>query len=150
VVFVQLLALGYGIYTVDQARSVVTALEGSRFRVVTAIAVQSDELDRAPGQLKNLSLTGPVLVNTAEPAGVDKKLDAIMMAMAGADIGFRPSYWLEWDDQARQIIKTESKPLLPLMSKQYSDSIALFEAIARSGWPVDQLRYMPLLARKTD
>jgi hypothetical protein len=151
VVIVQLAALGYGLHTVYVARPVVLALEVDRFRASNAAAVQVDELPKALPAYQQLSLTGPVAVNTEVPAESDAKFDAIMMGMAGADLGTRPSMWRPWDAKARQVALKAAKPLAPLVKGGCPGAPeALCDAIARTGRPIDQLMVVPMLARRTD
>jgi hypothetical protein len=150
VVVMQLGGLAYGVHTVYVARPVVLALEGDRFRAVIAASVVEDELLRAPEGLKTLSLTGPKLVNTRTPGQGDEKFDAIISAVGGADLGMRPSYWLHWDDKARADARKVGKPVTELLSRRASQSAAIQAAIARTGKPIEQLLYIPMLARLTD
>lgn len=150
VVMVQLSALGYGLFTVFEARPVVLALEGQRFRVVSAAGVQLNELDRAPPALRHLSLTGPRLINTAEPADEKQRQEAILMAMAGADLGTRPSFWREWNDAARASSRMQAKPVAALLQKACASGGEMSAALKKSGLAVDNLRYLPLLARQSN
>jgi hypothetical protein len=150
VVLLQLAALGYGMWTVFLARPVVLALEGSRFRVATAVEVVRDELPQAPPALRSLPLTGPVKVATDVPSGGARQYDAVMRALAGVDIGMRPSFWRPWDAAARHDALTRSKPLAPLVAQSPAQAAEVDAALARAGRGVDAVRYLPLLARRTD
>lgn len=150
VVIVQLSALGYGLLTVFEARPVVLALEGDRFRAVSAAAVQTDELSRAPLALRQMSLTGPRLVNTSRPTNEEQQQEAILMAMAGADLGTRPSYWIEWSDAARESTRQHSKPLKELLKRTCAAGEELHSTLNSIGSPLEDLRFLPLLARQAN
>lgn len=149
VVLLQLGGLAYGAYTMYEARPVVLALERDRFRVVIAATVQTAELSRAPTALKDLSLTGPRLIGTRQPEASDRA-DAVLLAMAGADLGMRPRYWTEWDSASRaQTLKAGFR--LEILIKERAGGkpgSELSAAIARTGLPMNQLRAVPLLARR--
>lgn len=147
VVLLQMCALGYGLHVIYNARPVALALEGDRFRVVRAGDVASDELPQAPEALRNLSLTGPVMVRVLLPVDPAERMLAVEQALAGADLGMRPRFWRPWDAIARQNAIAASQSLGPLR-KRYDDRRAEFEtAIARTGFAADQLRYVPLLSQ---
>lgn len=150
VVVLQLAGLIYGAHTVFEARPVVMALEGDRFRTVIAADVVRDELPRAPASLRSLSLTGPTLVSTRDPKEGDEKFDAIASALSGADLGMRPSYWLPWDAKARAQALKVGKPVTELLARRAAQAAVLRDAVAKTGRPIEQLIYIPLLARRTD
>lgn len=150
VVLLQLAALGYGLFTMHAARPVALALETSRFRVVTANSVVADELPQAPEALRQLSLTGPIIVRTEAPVEPGEMLEAVEKALAGADIGARPKYWRPWGDTARKETLAAGKPLAELRTRYAARAAELDAAVARTGRPADQLRYLPVLSRFAD
>ena len=150
VVLLQLAALGYGLNVMFQARPVVLAFEGQRFRVVTAVDVLIDELPKAPPSLQSLSLTGPVVVGTEAPTDPDGQLKAIDMAFGGFDLGMRPQFWRPWDATARKNALAAAKPLGPLQQRYAARASEFDAAIGRSGRPAAQLRHLPLLSRHAD
>ncbi len=149
IVVLQVLALGYGLRTVYLARPAVLALEVDRFRVTTANDVVVSELPQALPQYRALSVTGPELVSTATPTK-EQRMDAIMLSMNGADLGARPSYWRPWDAAARaQTVKT-GQSLDDWLKRNPEQATAVREAAARTGRPVEQLLFLPMLAHRTD
>lgn len=148
VVLLQLSGLFYGAYTMYEARPVALALEEDRFRVVIAAAVQVAELPDAPLKLRSLSLTGPRLVGTRQPSAADRA-DAVLQALAGADLGMRPSYWTEWDAASQSKVLKAGFQLETLIKERADGKPGpeLSAAILRSGLPASQLRAVPLIAR---
>jgi len=149
IVVLQLCALGYGLYTVFQARPAVLALEVDRFRVTTAYDVVHEELPQAQEGFRSLSLTGPVLVNTARPKE-EERLNAILLGLNGVDLGSRPSFWRPWDADARARTLKAGKPVSDWLRAHPEQADALKDAIDRTGRPAEQLLYLPMLARRTD
>ncbi|WP_377159159.1 pilus assembly protein [Roseateles sp. UC29_93] len=149
VVILQLSGLGYGAYTMHEARPVVLALEEDRFRVVIAASVQTQELPQAPTELGTLSLTGPRLVGTRQPDSTDRA-DAVFQALAGSDLGMRPRYWTAWDALSRAKALNAGFRLETMIKERAGGRPGpeLAEAIARTGLPVQQLRAVPLIARR--
>lgn len=146
IVTFQLMALGGGLYTVFMARPAVLALEVDRFRVTTAVDVAVEEFPRAQPEFRSLSMSGPRLVTVALPTR-EQKYDAVMSGMAGLDLGSRPMFWREWGPEARRQTLKAGKPVAPLMSHATEE---LRDAIARTGMSVEQLLYLPMLARRSD
>lgn len=149
VVLLQVTGLAYGTHTMFVARPVVLALEGERFRVSIAAEVVEWELPKAPEGLRSLSLTGPRLVGTRE-ARPDEKYDAVMAAMGGADLGQRPSFWQPWEAPARAAALKIGHPIADLLKRHPSQADALRAAVAKTGKPMEQLLYAPMLAKRTD
>ena len=148
VVLLQLAALAYGMFTVAQARPAIVALEGARLRVVRAIDLADADLARAPATLQSLSWSGPVLVATRMPSR-DERLEAIDRGLAGEDIGMRPDFWLPVE-QTRGAFAQAAMPLERLSRMRPERKADLDRTVAGTGLPVDQLGYLPILARRTD
>jgi hypothetical protein len=150
VVLLQLAALGYGLYVMHTVRPVALALENARFRVVTAQDVLLDELPKAQPAFQQLSHTGPATVNTSLPATAEEQFDSVTQALAGHDIGTRPTFWRAWDDNARARAKTIAKPVESLRKHYAKRTAELDAALQRTGRTEAQLRYIPVLARYGD
>lgn len=145
-VVLQLAALGYGLHTMFMARPVALAFEGTRFRVVTVSDVLVDELPQALPPFRHLPLTGPRLVNTADPTAADK-LDAISKALAGHDVGTRPRYWRPWDDAARRQVAQNAKSVQSLTERVPASAPLLRAALGALPLPPAQVGYLPVLSR---
>lgn len=149
IVLLQLAALSYGMHTMFIARPVVFALEGDRFRVVAEADVLMNEMPLAPPALRELSLTGPVMVRTVDPSAEDK-FEAIGKALAGNDLGTRPKYWRPWDDVARQEVRSGAKQLAELRA-QYPAHIAEIDAaVAKTKLPSERVKFLPIISRHLD
>jgi hypothetical protein len=148
VVALQLVALGYGLHTVAQARPAVIALEGDRLRVVRAIDLDEANLRKAPPGLQSLSWCGPLTV-AARPPLSEEKFDAIQRALAGEDIGMRPEFWRA-PAETGSAYSSAAAPLAHLKVRRPSRSTDLRRAIEATGRSEDQLGYLPILARRTD
>lgn len=149
IVLLQVLALGYGLRTVYLARPAVLALEVDRFRVTTANDVRVSELPEALPQYRSLSMTGPELVNTATPTN-EQRSEAIMLSFSGFDLGARPTYWRPWDAAARAQAVKKGQSLDDWLKRNPEQATGVREAAARTGRPVEQLLFLPMLARRTD
>jgi hypothetical protein len=112
----QLAALAYGLWTVAVARPVHLVFEIDRFRVVHAIDVPPELLNRAPDGLKQLPLTGPTLLSVRAFKDGNESFDATMTALQGLQLGARPDLWQSYE-KARPQILARARPLAELKTR---------------------------------
>lgn len=141
----QLAALGYGLHTLYVARPVALVHEPGRFRVLTAQEVQVADLPNAREEFRQLSLSGPLILGT-RPTRPEERLESLDLALKGFDIGQRPSRWQPYAE-SRALILSESRPLEELVKRYPGRSQELQTALADARLPLDQARYLPVLAR---
>jgi hypothetical protein len=144
----QLAALAYGVHTAAQARPAVIALEGSRLSIVRPIDLEDADLGRAPPELRTLSWAGPHFVAAREP-GATEKLEAIDRALQGQDIGKRPAFWRPAAETAAAYTAAAA-PLAQLVQRRPASSEQIRAAASAAGRSIEQLGYLPILARRTD
>ncbi|WP_302174780.1 TfpX/TfpZ family type IV pilin accessory protein [uncultured Hydrogenophaga sp.] len=143
---IQLLALGYGLWTLAQARPVYMAFEIDRFRVVHAVDVDPGLLAQAPEQWRDLPLGRPQLVAVRPFRSAEERADATFAALSGVNLGARPDFWMPYAD-AVAAVKAEAKPLSELLQRK-PDARPAAEAMAQKlGRPVDGLLYLPVAGR---
>lgn len=148
VALLQLGGLVYGLHTVYEARPVVLALEVDRLRVVRAIDLDNAELAKAPPEWRKLPLWG-LQVLTARLPNSDEKFEAITLGLQGADIGMRPQFW-QPASETRAALLRGAKPLSVLQQRHEARAAELQTYITATGRRVEQLKFLPLLARRTD
>jgi hypothetical protein len=149
IVALQLSALVYGLHTVYVARPVAMVFEGTRFRVVSHFDVAREELPTAPDEFKSLSLSGPVVLGVREPKDEAEKLKAIDLALAGKDIGARPSFWQAYAKSAQEALK-RARPVSALNAKYPGSTGLIDEAVAKTGRTAAQLKFLPVISFKGD
>lgn len=144
----QLSALGYGLWTVYEARPVHLVFEFDRYRVAHAADIDPSLLSKAPPALQKLPITGPSMLAVRE-LKKSETLEITLAALSGAQMAFRPDLWQAYDAAAQARALAASKPASTLLSK-YPEQKAALAAIAQTaGLPVEQLRYLPIQARDT-
>ncbi len=143
----QLAALGYGLWTVHQARPVHLVFEYHRLAVVHAADVEPASLQNAPAQLRALPLTGPTLLSLRPFKNPSEEYDSTMLAVGGIAQAAQPALWQPWD-AARADILREAKPVAALRTRYPAQSVQIDVAIAEAGIPEGQLVTLPLLGRK--
>ena len=144
----QLAALGYGLWTVFAARPVHLVFEYSRMSVVHAIDVDSDLLAKAPPSLQTLPVTGPTVIALRPFKNPAEQFDATTAALKGFPLAARSDLWQAYEPASADVLK-EAKPVAELRARFSNQAAQIDLAIAATGRPVTDLRYLPLLSRKT-
>ena len=144
----QLVALLYGLYSVSLARPVVVAFETDRMVAVSAAEISVNDLSQAPSNFRALPWTGPVLVGTRGPKDGQETLRSIELSTQGIEPSSRPGWWQSYE-KSRPVIQQRMKRLGARRAKLPSDKQAVIdEAAKKTGLPVDQLYYLPLVSKK--
>ena len=144
----QLAALGYGLWTVFAARPVHLVFEYSRMTVVHAIDVDADLLAKAPTSLQKLPVTGATVIALRQFKNPEEQFDATMAAFEGFPLAARSDLWQAYEPVRADVLK-EAKPVAELRARFSNQAAQIDRAIAATGKPVTDLRYLPLLSRKT-
>jgi hypothetical protein len=148
VALVQLAALGYGMYTVAQARPVYLVFEVDRFKVVSAPDIQPGALKPEAGGLHVLPWTGPLIIGVRDPRDPDEKLQSLDLSMQGLEPSARPDWWQSFELSKSQVL-TRAKPIELLRKKQPSAASLIDQAIAESGERESALGWVPLTSFKS-
>jgi len=146
VVLVQLTALGYGLWTVSVARPVHLVFEIDRFRVVHAIDVAPELLDKTPPGVVALPLTGPTLLAVRPFRDQKENADATLAALQGVQLGFRPDLWQPYADAIPQVLKAALS--VQALKVRFADRAAEIDRVLTSvGAKPDSVVYLPLVGR---
>lgn len=145
----QILGLGYGVYTVFLARPVAIVFEVDQFRVVSHVQVLQGELAQALPEFRALSLTGPKVLAARRPATSEERIKAIDYALQGFDVGARPLYWQPYGASVKSALE-RARPLSDLYKHYPQSTPDIDQAVARSGRNAAELKFLPLMARETD
>ena len=132
----QVAALAYGLWTVFVARPVHLVFEYHRMAVVHAVDIEPDTLTQAPSGLQQLPLRGPTLLSL-RPLQGNEAIESVMLATGGISQAAQPHLWQPYE-AAREPILQEAR---------HADAID--RAVARTGRPLNELRTLPLLSRKS-
>lgn len=138
----QLAALGYGLWTVAQARPVYLAFAFDRFNVVHAVDVEPETLSAAPPELQQLPWDGPKTI-AVRPLSVHEQMEVTLAELQGAPAAARPLLWQPYA-AARDRVLHASHPATTLYERFADQKAALDAAVQASGRPVAELRYLPL------
>lgn len=151
--FIQLGALGYGFYTVWQARPVFLVMEIDRFKVVSAADFQGVPAQESLGQLsaalKPKWWSGPAVVAIREPVD-EKERQTVMFEslQGGADYALRPNFYLPYVGDAAKKSLSRARPLAVFLEKQPSQKDAAAAMAAAKNVAISQWMYVPVVGRK--
>ena len=144
---IQLLALAYGLWTVFVARPVHLVFEIDRFRVVHAIDVPSDLMDRVPAGMDPLPLGGPTMLAVRPFRDSKEEADATMVALQGIALGARPDLWQPYAAARAQVLQA-AKPATQLKSRFAAQAAQIDAVLQRAGRQASNTAYLPLASRK--
>jgi hypothetical protein len=147
IVALQIAAFAYGVYTIALARPVFESFEVDRFHVVTAGDVESDQLAKAPPELRSLPWTGPKLIAAVKPTDPAEQLKSMELGMAGLDLSMFPGNWRPYDSQ-RHLAWERARPARELTARHPKLQIELTHIAEAEGKPVADLRFLPLVSRQ--
>lgn len=146
VVLLQLGALGYGLWTVSVARPVHLVFEIDRFRVVHAVEVPADMLDKAPSGIEPLPLMGPTLLAVRPFHNSQESLDATLAALGGASLGARPDLWQPYANAIPEVLKA-ARPVQALKARFANRASDIDRVLEKAGAKSESALYLPLVSR---
>lgn len=115
VAVIQLVALGYGVNSLYEARPVYLAFEGDRFRLVSAADIDQDTLTQARPEYRELPIVGPELIATKLLGSSDPGyLDSLQDALQGFHPSYKPERWESYSTHVEEV-KSKAKPLAELL-----------------------------------
>ena len=146
IAMIQLAALGYGTWTVFVARPVHLVFEIDRFRVVHAVDIDQELMDKAPPSVEVLPLWGPTLLAVRPFRDSKESFDATVAALSGAPIGARPDLWRPYD-QSRADVLHAAKPVSQLKTRFSAQSAEIDAVLRKAGRKPEATAYLPMVGR---
>lgn len=145
---IQLAGLGYGLWSVFEARPVHLVFETDRFRVVHAVDVPEILLSKVPAGIQALPLTGPTLLAVRPFGSEQERIAVTLAALQGVFAGVRPDFWQTYEEARPQVLLA-AHPFRQLQTRFSDKADLLSQVLAETGKPADELVYLPLAARKS-
>lgn len=147
IALLQLAALGYGLWSVFEARPVQLVYEYGRFGVVHAAELDAAQFSQAPTGITPNPITGPGLVSLRAFKDNAEQTSATLAALAGASLSARIDLWQPYGLAKDDILRT-AKPISGLYQRFPNEKTVLQSAVDSTGLQPAQLLYLPLAARK--
>lgn len=147
IVCIQLAALAYGVYSVFVARPVAEIFEVDRMVVVTAAQIDTDTLDGAPEEFRQLPINGRIfLLSTRTSRSAAEEMQSALLSMQGIEPSARPDWWQPFAD-AQPAIRQAMLPIRALLERVSSSASRKIEAsIEQTGLSADDVYYLPLVS----
>lgn len=149
IVLIQLGALGYGMWTVWEARPLFLVQEVDRFKVIAAPDLRSAATAGLPATLQPRWWTGPLTVAIREPKDAQERQEVLFESIQGGrDYAERPDFYLPYEGTAALKSLKRAKPLLVFLQKQPDQQEAADKLAAEKNADTAQWLYLPVIARQ--
>ena len=147
---IQAAALAYGVSVIAEVRPVYMVFTVDRFDLVAANDIKDAELARVKDpRFQSVPWGRPPTVAVKSPADPKEQMRIIQSALEGADLQTFPQYYVDYESLAAQALKA-SKPYAALR-RRHPEALALLDKrLAELGRREEEVRFLPLKARKTD
>ena len=150
IALLQLAALGYGLYSVAQARPIYLAYEGDRFRLVSMADVDAGKLGEAPPELRSPGYGGPRLLGAKLTESSDPAFQhSILLSIQGLPPAFRPSRWVAYESLLPQL-HDALQPVAILKATHPDAATRIDQALNQHGLTEESAGFLPLNAAKAD
>ncbi|MBK7002455.1 MAG: pilus assembly protein [Rhodoferax sp.] len=143
----QLAALGYGLWSVSEARPVHLVFEYDRFRLVHAVDVPQEWLSKIPAGIEALPLSGPTLLSLRPFRNQKEKIDATMLDVQGLSLAFQPEFWQPYEAASAEIL-AKARPVSVLKTRFPDQAAAIDQVLGGLGINPQTVVYLPLASRK--
>ncbi len=148
VALLQLGGLGYGLWTVFEARPVHLVFEIDRMRVVHAVDVPPELLPKAPPGIEALPWRGPTLLAVRPFANEDERMSATMAALQGVALSARPDLWRAYAASRPEVLAA-ARPVTELKRRFPARAAEIDGLLADKGQGGSKLVTLPLVGRKS-
>jgi hypothetical protein len=151
IVFLQFVALAYGLYVTWNSRPILLVATGDRIEWVTATRVSREALADAPDPaLRSYPIGRPRVVAALVPDDPKLRQEVVDSVMAGRDVEVLPKFYLNYADTVPRLRKY-FKPLSALPNWNDGAARARIEArLARAGVAPDDAVWLPLMLKERD
>lgn len=149
VMLIQLAALGYGMWTVWQARPLYLVYEVDRFKLISAVDVDATALKRLPEDIAPQLWSGPKLVGIRPAKNAEESNKVLFEAATGGrDYAERPEFYVAYRNEVLTQVLGHLKPLSDFLKKRPDQSSAAQKLAIEKNIDLSQLMYLPVIARR--
>ena len=153
VLFIQLVALLYGVHVVYQARPLFLVHEVDRFRVISLPDYQGNDVDQAllslDPEIRPRWFKGPVIVGIRPPKDSKERHEVMLDSVfGGRDYSQRPEFYVPYDAIYREKVQTRTQKL-KIFVERYPESMgAAHEVLKKKGVALEAALYLPVLHKQ--
>ena len=149
VVVIQLCALGYGLWTVWEARPLFLVQEIDRFKVIASPDLVGAKLSELPDAMQSHWWKGPLTVAIRKPKDEQEREKVMFESLQGGrDYGERPEFYLPYEGVAALKSLNRAKPLAVFLEKHPGQQDAAHQLALEKGADLAQWRYLPVVGRQ--
>ena len=146
---IQLVALGYGLNTVWQARPLFLALDKDRFKVVMASDLEVGAFSNLPLRLRPSWFSGPIVIGLREPKSVEERNKVMFAAVEGGrDYAERPEFYIPFDEAVALKSLARARPLARFLQIRPDQLEHAKEISIEKGIDIAQAQYLPVVGRQ--
>ncbi len=147
VALVQMIALGYGVATMFQARPIYTVFNKDRFDVIIAADVDAKEHAKVTNDLfKTFPLDGPKIAALVTPADAN---EIARILVSGIESRAFTQYYVPYADEAKRA-GAASKTVAELSKAKPESASAVKEFLAAKNVDESRIGYLPIYTRNND
>jgi hypothetical protein len=149
VALIQLGALGYGLWTVWEARPLFLVQEIDRFKVIASPDLPGAALAELPATLQPRWWLGPLTVAIREPKDEQERQKVMFESVQGGrDYAERPEFYLPYEGESALKSLKRAKPLTVFLQKQPGQQEAARKLALEKGVDLKEWFYLPVIARQ--
>jgi hypothetical protein len=149
VALIQLGALGYGLWTVWQARPLYLVQEVDRYKVIMAPDLDAAALARLPQSLQPKLWAGPQTVAIREPKDFDERNKVLFESVQGGrDFSERPEFYIPYQGEAALKSLKRAKPLAVFLIRYPGQQAPAQKLAIKKEADMGDWLYLPVIARQ--
>jgi hypothetical protein len=149
VALIQLGALGYGLWTVWEARPLFLVQEIDRFKVIAAPDLNASSIAALPAALRPGWWSGPLTVAIREPKDAQERQTVLFDSVQGGrDYAERPEFYLPYEGATALKSLQRARPLAVFLQKQPDQQGAARQLALEKGADMALWLYLPVIARQ--
>lgn len=149
VALIQLGALGYGLWTVWEARPLFLVQEIDRFKVIATPDLRGTSISELADALQPHWMSGPITVAIRGPKDEEERKTVLFESVQGGrDYAERPEFYLPYEGAAALKSLQRAKPLAVFLQKHPDQQDAARKLALEKGADMAQWVYLPVVARQ--
>lgn len=150
ILVLQIAALVYGLSVIIGSRPVFLVAAIDRFVVIAANQIDPKDMpEDAASPYRNLPLTGPRVVGFALPDDLSERDAVLFDEFSGKRAEARPKLYRPYAETAADLL-SRANPVSLLLKRREPIASAVRDWMASAGRGPEELRWLPLQARKMD
>lgn len=154
IVFVQLAALIYGLYSLSQAKPIALVFEVDRFRSISHADIPTESLPYLPEWASLWSIHAPRVMGIRRAATLEEKISSIGASLGGVEPSAQPQWWQDY--QLSHVAVLERARVLQDLRLAYPQHVMQIDQATTAAVrnpdqnetkDANQLRWLPLVGK---